>query len=135
MDVAAIRAGIATQLRTISGLNVFAYMPDGMSPPAAVIGFPDQIQYDSTMMGGSHDATFEFYILVGRTDDRSANSLLNQYMSTTGAKSVYAALATDTTLDGSVDSSSLRTAETVFMDFSGVEYVAALFAIDVLTSI
>ena len=37
MTIANIRSGIATNLRTISGLMVFEEIPDQLSPPSAVV--------------------------------------------------------------------------------------------------
>jgi hypothetical protein len=102
-------AGIATRLATISGLRSFAYQPEQLNPPVA---FPvlNSIEYHGAMGGGNVRMNFDVIVIVGRYVDRVAHSLLDAYLSYSGATSLRAAMEADRTLGG--------VASTLIMDTS-----------------
>lgn len=92
-SVTAIRDGIRTRLRTITGLRVPDRMPAEISPPSALVTGPT-ISYDSTMARGSDDFTFTVLVLVSRAWDRVAEDQLDSYLAGSGASSIKATLET-----------------------------------------
>lgn len=100
MSISTIRAGLATNLATISGLRVSAEIPDNPSPPMAVIQLTG-INYDGAMSKGLTTYNFIVSTIVGRVAEREAQRRLDGYASSTGSQSVKAAIESDKTLSGS----------------------------------
>lgn len=124
--------GLATRLETISGLRVFAHPPDNLTPPAAVVAFPDGIEYDTTMARGADRLSVPVHVLVGRVSDRSAANELGLYLSAPGAKSVKAAIEADKTLGGAAQTTCVTDANVEIFTVAGVDYLAATFTADVV---
>ena len=99
--VTEIKEGIATALRTISGLRAYAQQPDNVNAPFA---WPmlDSITYNGAMRGGLVTHIFNVSVVVGRSAERTAQTALDGFLSYEGATSVRAALEADRTLGGVV---------------------------------
>ena len=98
-----LRTGLATRLGTISGLRTTTETPDTVSPPIAIINVAN-VSYDRTFQRGLDEYNFVITVIVGRVGERSAQRLLDSYVSTTGASSVKLAVESDKTLGGNCDS-------------------------------
>lgn len=94
-----VATGLATALGTISGLRTYAYQPEQLNPPFA---YPtlDRVQYHRAFAGGDVVMDWTITVIVGRYTDRTAHSLLDSYLSYSGASSVRAAIEADRTLGG-----------------------------------
>jgi hypothetical protein len=62
------------------------------------------VNYDRTFQRGLDEYNFVITVIVGRVGERSAQRLLDSYVSTTGTSSVKAAIELDRTLGGKCDS-------------------------------
>ena len=100
-DIYNIRAGIATNLGTISGLRSSPEIPDSPNPPIAIINL-DTIEYDEAFNGGLTRYNFVVTLVVGRAAERTMQRKLDAYCQPTGAQSVKVAIESDRTLDGEV---------------------------------
>lgn len=80
-DLTAIREAIATALGAIAGLRTFAYIPDSVSPPCAVVGAPE-VDFDRTMARGADAIRLPVRVLVARATDRTAQAALDAYFET-----------------------------------------------------
>lgn len=100
-SVSSIRTGLATRLGTISGLRTSAFMPDNPNPPIAVV-MPSSVSYDDTFKRGMQTYVFNVLVIVGRVDERTAQSNLDAYVSSTGTSSIKRAIEGDKTLGGVV---------------------------------
>lgn len=132
MDVGAILAGLGARLGTIANLNVYDWPTDSVAVPAAVIGLPDPLAYDSTMARGSDEATFPVHVLVGNVSQRSSTLALVPYMDGTGASSVKTVIEADATLGGAAQSTRVAEVKAQVMSVGGIDYLAASFSIDVI---
>lgn len=96
-----VATGLATRLATISGLRTYTYQPEQLNPPFA---FPtlNRITYHRAFNGGDVVMDWTVTVIVGRYTDRTAHSLLDSYLSYSGASSIRAAIEGDTTLGGVV---------------------------------
>lgn len=95
-----LRAGLAANLATISGLRTSATIPDQVTPPIAVV-MPQSITYDSAFArSGGDEYEFSVMVIVGRVDERTAQNRLDDYCSGSGPSSVKAAIEKDKTLGG-----------------------------------
>lgn len=100
--IAQMRAGIATNLRTIAGLRTSDTVPDNPQPPVAIVS-PSAIQYDLTFQRGLDLYNFTVMIVVGRASQRQAQRALDAFCAGTGASSVKAAIESNRTLTGLVN--------------------------------
>lgn len=115
-------------LATIDGLRVFPYWADRITPPAAVVGWPDPLTYDSTMVRGGDQVELPITVLAGKVDARSARDQLAQYADGSGTASVKAVIEAHT--PSSYDSARVTRAEFSVVPVAGTEYLAATFYID-----
>lgn len=97
--VSELRDGLKANLATISGLRTTDTVPDNPSPPIAVI-IPQSVKYDDTFQRGMNTYTFSVLVIVQRPSERSAQNLLDGFVSGTGSKSIKRAVESDKTLGG-----------------------------------
>jgi hypothetical protein len=102
-SITALRAGLATRLGTISGLRTTTETPDTISPPISIINV-GSVNYDRAFQRGLDEYNFVITVIVGRVGERSAQRLLDSYVSPLGASSVKLAIELDRTLGGICDS-------------------------------
>jgi hypothetical protein len=93
-----LRDGLATNLRTITGLRVAAEVPDNPNPPQAIIQLRS-VDYDGAFQRGMTTYFFIITVLVGRVSEREAQRRLDAYVSN-GASSIKLAAETDKSLNG-----------------------------------
>jgi hypothetical protein len=86
-------------LPSIIGLRTSAFMPDNPNPPIAVV-MPSSVSYDDTFHRGMQTYVFNVLVIVGRVDERTAQSNLDGYVSSTGSSSIKLAIEGDKTLGG-----------------------------------
>ena len=129
MNVAAVMDQLAAQLDTISGLRVSAFIPKTVTPPQAIVGFPETYTYDAAFGRGSDAMTVPVYVLVGAVSDRTARDRLAAFMDGSGASSFKAVLRA-----GAYTAFSTQRVKQVTTDafaVNGVEYLGAMFSVDV----
>ena len=97
-----IRAGLASQIGAVPGLRTTTETPDTISPPIAIINVSN-VSYDKSGSRGLDEYSFVVTVIVGRVGERTAQRLLDSYVSTTGASSVKLAVESDRTLGGKCD--------------------------------
>ena len=98
-SISELRAGIKTNLATISGLRVSDFQPDNINPPVAIV-FPISVNYDETFARGMQTYTFSVQVIVGRVSERSGQNSIDAYISSTGTKSIKLAIESNKTLGG-----------------------------------
>jgi hypothetical protein len=98
-----LRAGLATRIGTISGLRTTTETPDTVSPPIAIINVAN-VNYDRAFQRGLDEYNFVVTVIVGRVGERSAQRLLDSYVSPVAPSSVKLAIELDRTLGGKCDS-------------------------------
>jgi hypothetical protein len=130
LSIAEIRAGLAANIATISGLRVASTIPDNPSPPIAIISL-DGVSYDLDFKRGMTLYNFTVTLVVGRVAERDAQRKLDAYIGN-GERSIKTAVQSDRQLGGSafdVLLSEMRTLGGVTMGEQ--TYLAADFAIQV----
>jgi hypothetical protein len=101
MSITDIRAGIETNLETISGLRGYSEIPENPQVPAAVVTL-DSIEYHQAFKNGLVQFNFTVTVIVGRFNARASQQVLNEFADNSGAKSIRAAIESDRTLGGTV---------------------------------
>jgi hypothetical protein len=128
--IAEIRAGLAANIATISGLRVAAEIPDNPSPPIAVIAL-NNISYDLAMARGTTLYNFTVTVIVGRVAERDAQRKLDAYAGD-GERSIKTAVQSDRTLGGSAFDCRLSEMSTLgALNLGEQTYLAADFAVQV----
>lgn len=131
--LASIMAGLEARLATITGLRTFEYPPASVPVPAALVGFPESIEYDTTMARGADRWSIPILVLVSRASERTARTRLGQYLDSTGATSIKTAIEADKTLGGVVHTTRVVRASTIGSYIvNDVDYVGATFIADVV---
>lgn len=121
---------LAGALERIDGLQVFAYPPDRVTPPSAVVSWPTEVLYDQTMARGSDQQTFPVHVVVSQVDARSTRDNLAGYLDGAGAVSVKAAL--DSGIYTACDSVRVVKAHVEPVHIAGIDYLAATFDVEVI---
>lgn len=132
MSIATIRAGLAANLATISGLRVSAEIPDNPSPPVAIIML-QSVAYDTAMQRGATTYNFLITVLVGRVAEREAQRRLDAYISA-GSGSVKYAVESDRTLGGSAFDCRVTDMSDISTVVLEQTYLSATFSVQVLAS-
>jgi len=99
VTVGALRAGLATNLATITGLRANAIQPDNPIPPQAIV-FPTSISFDKTFKRGLDEYQFTVTLIGTKADARHGESIMDGYCAPTGAGSIKTAIESDKTLGG-----------------------------------
>lgn len=99
VTVGTLRAGIAANLATITGLRASAIIPDAPTPPQAVV-IPTGITFDRSFHRGLDEYAFTVTVVAGRADARNAQSTIDGFCNPTGASSIKTAIESDRTLGG-----------------------------------
>jgi hypothetical protein len=98
----AVMEGVATRLRTISGLRVSFYTPDQINPPHAAVGMPEVVDYHTAMGRGLAELSLGVQVFVTSVDDRTGQLALAAYGNPAGGSSVVRAVEADRRLGGAV---------------------------------
>lgn len=131
MAIAEVMQAIADRLATLGGWNVFSWPPGSLSPPAAVVNYPDEVVFDDTYGRGFDLMWVPLIIVVGKATARTTPIRLGQYVDSAGARSVKQLLEGEDWDHPAFDS--LRVERAVFdaVTIGGVEYMAALFDLEI----
>ena len=110
--MADIRAGLATNLKTVSGSRqVLTYPTDNQLPPSLiVVGFDSVTRIGFGKPGssrGSYEIPFVIQGVAGKPTVKSAHIVLDRWLSPFAAENVWAAIESDPTLGGKVSSLSV----------------------------
>ncbi len=89
MKLDAIMSEIAEKVTGFTGVNVFDYPVDTVTPPAGVMSYPERIEYDTTY---KHGVTvihgLQLWMIAGRSDSKTALSRVAQWAATSGKQSI-----------------------------------------------
>lgn len=130
MNLADVMDELGEALATIDDLRVFPYWADRVTPPAAVVAWPDPLTYDSTMARGADRQEIPVIIVVGKIDARTARNALAKYAEGSGASSVKQAI--DSYEATSWDSARVVRAEFGVFVIAGNQYLGITFYVDII---
>lgn len=131
MNIATVMDELGTATGTIAGLRQFPYWASKVTPPAAVVSWPE-IDYDNTYARGSDRLTVPLTVVVGNVNARASRDQLAKYMAGAGASSVKQAVEAHTTT--AWDVARVVSASVATFTIAGNEYLGAEFSIDVVGS-
>jgi hypothetical protein len=129
--VSQVAAGLKTMLSSIDGLRVVDYVSDQINPPTALIGI-DTVTFHRSFAGGDPVYTFTVTVVVSRADSRSAQSVLDGFLSFDGKTSIRAAIEYDQTLAGTAQTCVVTQAGNVAaVSVNDVAYLTVDFSVTV----
>jgi hypothetical protein len=112
----------------ITGLRVYDTVPDGLIPPALVIG-QLSLNWDLVMARGADSGEIDLILIAGRMSDRAAQDYLDSFLTATGTNSIKTKVEADQSLGGSVSSVRVVTATPLSLTVAGVEMLAYRYAV------
>jgi hypothetical protein len=127
--IAQIRTGLKDALGTIDGLRVSETILSSPTPPMAMVGSPT-VTYDEAF-GGSATYSFPVVLIVSRADDKRGQERLDTYLEPSGSASIPAAIHSDPTLGGVVQSVVVRTGTPGIVQWGEIDYYQAEFTVEV----
>lgn len=130
MNLADVMDEVATAVGTIPTLRVFPYWTDRLTPPAAVVTWPDTYDYDETLARGADRVVISLLVTVGRVEQRSARDQLAQYADGSGAASVKAAVEAHTPT--AYSSARVQSVEFGTVSVAAILYLSATFNIEII---
>jgi hypothetical protein len=130
MDLGDVMDEISERIDTIAGLRCFAWPPDSITPPAAIVAYPEEIQLDATYSRGADTMTLPLIVAVGKAHDRSTRDKVAAYCEGAGASSIKAVVESGTYT--AFDSVRVARVEFDVVTIGGVDYLAALFELDII---
>lgn len=129
MNIAAVMDAVSTRLSTIAGLRCHAHPVGSVTPPAAVVSYPDEYKYDETYGRGMDRMTLPVVLVVGKVVDRSARNALSAYAAGAGLSSVKRVLESGTY--SAFHTIRVSEAEFDVVSIAAVDYIAATFGLDI----
>lgn len=130
MNLGAVMQEIADRIDTIAGLRVYAYPPNSIVPPAALVSYPDTYSYDETYGRGMDRITdLPVIVAVGKVSDRASRDKITQYVDGSGSASIKAVVESGTYTEFDV----VRVTGVVFdvVTIAAVDYLGATFTLDI----
>lgn len=132
LDLNAVMDAIGTRLVGVTGLRVSDYAADNVSPPAAIVALPSEVEYDAVAGRGADRVVIPVTILVGKVSDRAARDQLAQYVAGAGSLSIKAAVeGSDPTLGGVAQTVRVTAARIDVITIAAIDYLGASFDVEV----
>jgi hypothetical protein len=129
-DVDALANGLAARLAT-TGLRSSPNAPGAVSPPAVVV-IPSRpaVLYGQTM-DGENQVNLLAIVLLSAANDTSGQIALNAVVSSSGPKSINAAVQADPTLGGTCEFAVVTQCATYgIVNYAGQDYMGATFTVE-----
>lgn len=130
MNLADVMDQVAAQLDTITDLRCYAYPPDVVYPPAAIVSYPDAYTFDETYGRGMDRLSLPVVLVVGKVSDRAARDELGAYADGSGSQSVKAVVEAGTYT--AFDSVRVESVDFDVVTIAATDYMAALFSLDIV---
>jgi hypothetical protein len=128
INLAGVMDALAARLVTADVTErAYAWPADNVQPPCAVIGYPEDIEFDATFGRGSDVAVFPVWFLVGKVSERTARDRLSAIV--TGATGIKNAL--DGGYPSYIQTARVQNCRPAPVTVAGVEYLAARFDVEV----
>jgi hypothetical protein len=130
MQPSKVREGLKKNLETIDGLRVYDLVPDVLVPPCAIIGQLD-LTFDLNNARGLDSANIDVMVIVQRFSERAGQDKLDKFLSGSGNSSIKAAIESDLTLNGSVDTLRVTSAQSGVYQAADVEYLSYRYQVTI----
>lgn len=132
-EIADIRAGLQTNLKTVSeSRQVLEYPTGATSPPALIVMGFDKIT-PITFGRGGYEIPFLVQGLAGKSTEKGAHIRLDKWLSPQGSLNVWAAIESDPTLGGKVSQTFVTECDgyQLITVAPGVEYLGSTWHVQI----
>lgn len=130
VNLSAVMDAIAAKVDLIDPLNVYSWPTDSVSPPAAIVAYPEDYAFDLNYGRGQDTITLPVWVVVGRVHDRSTKVDLAAYCDGSGPKSVKQAIEVET-YSGVLDDAQVQHIDFDAIQIAGTDYMAAMFTVKI----
>lgn len=127
-DLAAIMDALAA---ATDSPRAFGYPVGSVLPPAVIVGYPTDIEFDATFNDGSHRLVIPVYFVCGKVDDKASRNVVAAAVS--GANGVKAAIEADAPLHALVDTARVTNGTAVSFPVGAVDMIGIRFDVEVYT--
>ena len=130
MNLTLVMEEVAEKLKTFTGINVFDYPIDSVTPPAGILSYPERIAYDETYgRGEDMFLGLPLYMVTDRVDSKSARIQVSEWTDPVGHNSVKKYLDKE----NYTSCSSVHVVNATFdtMTVAGIDYLVAVFELNV----
>lgn len=132
MDLGSVMDELGSALGTIAGLHVYPFSALTVHTPAAVVGFPESIEYDVAMGRGCDRIMLPVTVVVGQiADARRIKAALEQYASGSPASPAVKHVIENYSYT-SCDTVRVQGAKFDAVQIGGQDYVAIQFEVEVI---
>jgi hypothetical protein len=125
-----VREGLKNNLKEIPDLRIYDTIPDVIVPPCAIIGQLD-LTFDLNNARGLDSANIDVMVVVQRFSERTGQDKLDKYLSGSGEYSIKAAIESDRTLGGIVDTLRVTSAQSGVYQAADVEYLSYRYQVTI----
>ena len=155
IDLAAVMDALASGATSAAGLERgYGWPVDTVSPPAVVVGYPEEFEYDQTFGNTTDRATFPVWVVVGRVSTRAARDAIGSFVPGGGgglvtesgdtlltedgdtligeAESSAIKAHLDGNLGGKCDSANVARSAIEAVVIGGIDFLAARYDVDVI---
>jgi hypothetical protein len=109
--------------------KAYAYPAQSISPPCLVVGYPEDIEFDLSFTGGSHQLTMPVWVAVGMVADKTARDRISALVS--GVSGFKEAL--EGNLGGTVQVCHVVDCKIETITVAAVDYLAGKFTLEIAT--
>lgn len=130
MNLAALMDEVAGVLDTVTGLRVHPHPPATVTPPAAIVSYPERVAFDQTYgRGMDRIERMPVVLVTGKATDRAARDKVAGWAAGGGPGSIKTVLEAHSWTECDV----LTVTECSFdvVTIAGVDYLAAMFLLDI----
>lgn len=133
MHLANVMQQIADRLATIAGLRAHGEPQGSVTPPAAIVSYPENYDFDATYGRGMDRLTLPVVLVIGRPTDRTTRDLVAAYCDGAGAKSIKAVIESGNDAGAYPAFDFVRVARIEFdvVTIGVIDYLAATFTLDI----
>lgn len=132
MNVQTVKAEISTLLATIAGLRAYAWGKGSGTPPMALVGWPEEVQYVGTYgRGQTRIPDLPVLVAIGKVSERAAATRLGAYLDEAGADSIPLKIESRAGSWTSCDVVTVTSAKIMVITLGAVDYLAAEFHLDI----
>ena len=129
MDMAGIMDALAGATPSAITTRTYAHPVGSLVPPAVVVGYPTDLEYDAVFGRGADIVTFPVFYVCGMVDDANARDLVSAVIS--GTNEIKAAIEGNATLYTKVDTARVKSATFQSISIGAVEMIAVRFDVEV----
>jgi hypothetical protein len=134
-NMSQIRDGLKTTVENISGLRCYDVIPDNALNFPIALFIPTNIEFDLAMQRGTDLYSFDMIVAVQRTDARTAQDKLDEFVTSSGSKSIRQIIYNNKTLGLADTDARVVNMSNYSADFNlnGIDGIGANLLIEVYT--